>query len=169
MEYTTNLNLNKPQYTDTADINDINNNFDIIDTQITSIKKYIPTVIDIADQEEATVIIQNALNNKGHIILNITGTALTDKLIICSDTKLEVNGTLRLKDNVNDFMLENEHCDSETERNKNITITGGTFDRNETNNTFTWTEDFEGGNFVAFGFNLRNIDNLKIGYNNFIS
>lgn len=31
MTYTTNLNLKKPEYTDTADIKDINDNMDIID------------------------------------------------------------------------------------------------------------------------------------------
>ena len=31
MNYTTNLNLKKPEYTDTKDIGDINDNMDIID------------------------------------------------------------------------------------------------------------------------------------------
>ena len=31
MNYTTNLNLKKPEYTDTADIKDLNDNFDTID------------------------------------------------------------------------------------------------------------------------------------------
>jgi len=168
MQYTTNYNLKKPENEDIADIKDVNDNFDIIDAQIAAMKKYLPTEVYIADQEDATQKIQTALDGKGHIILNIEGTALVNKLIIYSDTKLEVDGTLRLKDNVNDFMLENEHCVSETERNKNISIIGGTFDRNAENNTFTWTDEFGYGVFVAFGLNLRNVDNLKLGYNDFV-
>ena len=34
MNYTTNLNLKKPEYTDTADIQDLNDNFDTIDAAL---------------------------------------------------------------------------------------------------------------------------------------
>ena len=34
MNYTTNLNLKKPEYTDTADIADLNSNFDTIDAAL---------------------------------------------------------------------------------------------------------------------------------------
>lgn len=34
MQYTTNLNLKKPEYTDTADIQNINDNMDVIDSQL---------------------------------------------------------------------------------------------------------------------------------------
>ena len=37
MNYTTNLNLKKPEYTDTADIEDLNDNFDIIDEALEAV------------------------------------------------------------------------------------------------------------------------------------
>ena len=41
MNYTTNLNLKKPEYTDTADIQDLNDNFDAIDEALAAA---LPTV-----------------------------------------------------------------------------------------------------------------------------
>ena len=43
MNYTTNLNLKKPEYTDTADIADLNDNFDIIDEALEAV---LPEVTD---------------------------------------------------------------------------------------------------------------------------
>lgn len=41
MNYTTNLNLKKPEYSDTADIEDLNDNFDAIDSALSAV---LPTV-----------------------------------------------------------------------------------------------------------------------------
>lgn len=37
MQYTENLNLKKPEYTDTKDIQDLNDNFDIIDEALEAV------------------------------------------------------------------------------------------------------------------------------------
>lgn len=46
MEYTTNLGLKKPAYSDPADIVDLNNNMDTIDAAITETNLELPTKVD---------------------------------------------------------------------------------------------------------------------------
>lgn len=45
MQYTTNLNLNKPDYTDVIDIQDLNDNFDVVDSTIKDINNNTTSII----------------------------------------------------------------------------------------------------------------------------
>lgn len=84
--YTNNLNLIKPGYDDDIDVTKLNNNSDVIDTQITNI-------INVNNNQNARL---TALENKTYQYLPLTGGTVTGDLNITGDTtiggSLLVNG-----------------------------------------------------------------------------
>ena len=78
--YTNNLNLIKPSYDDDIDVQDLNNNMDVLDTQVNAIK-------EVNDTQDTRL---TALENKTYPYLPLTGGTVTGDLNVTG--KYNYNG-----------------------------------------------------------------------------
>lgn len=69
MKQTTNYNLNKPDNTDTVNIEIINNNMDILDAEIKKVNNKAETI---------TVPVTSVNNKTGNVVLNSSDVKMTD-------------------------------------------------------------------------------------------
>lgn len=135
-------------------------------TVVGSLQNSIDSVVKIlhfTNGQDVTVPLQNALNNKGHIRIASSGVFVTGKLIIDSDTTLELAAgvTLKKKADSNGHILVNKgHIDGI--RNKNITIRGGIWDLNKDENTNYGDMSVDPQSNPGIGIVLRKVDNLII-------
>lgn len=111
-----------------------------------------------------TVIIQEELNKKGHVVISKPGVYLTKGLVIYDNTFFELYPGVELKliDGTCDYLLRNEYSltSDTTNKNINIKIKGGTWTGNSTKNqkTGTWLE----GKFPGWGILLNHIENVVL-------
>lgn len=112
----------------------------------------------LTDNTDCTAAIQAALDLKGHIKIVSEGTFLVSRLVIDSDTTLELceGVTLKKKDGTNTNILTNKGYVTEPAyRNKNIHVKGGTWNLNSTGNTTPV-------GLGMIGLLFKGVDGLKI-------
>jgi len=99
-------------------------------------KELTETVVAPPNGSDDTSVIQAALDRKGHVVLQTPGTYITDKLLIDSDTWLDIRGGVTIKKidgSISELLVNKGHITAT--RNKNIKITGGLWDLNYPNTT----------------------------------
>lgn len=150
--YTDNYNLIKPDYNDDADINDLNSNFDVLDTQIKSISDSAATAT-----AELAEIIDSGAKNKLNIskssvkAINTSGTWSGDtytrtdnnnniSITINNDMSFTVNGTTATRVQ---FNLSN----TELEGFQNYVLSGG----NVASDTISVLFQEVGGSYATIG------------------
>lgn len=107
MYYTNTLKLSKPSYSDDIDVEVLNTNSDIIDSQIENIK-------NINTTQDSRL---SALENKTYPYLPLEGGTVTGDLNVNGNTN--INGSLMVDGKLPQYELERRICDS----NEKYTIT----------------------------------------------
>jgi hypothetical protein len=108
--------------------------------------------------------IQKALDKKGHIVIQTQGTYITDKLVIDSDTWLDIRGGVTIKKidgSISELMVNAAHV-AGTGRNKNIKITGGLWDFNMANTSGPGSYTTDPQTNPGIGIVMRFVDGFEV-------